>query len=324
MTSKNQTRNRAIVIILVIAGAYSVGLFGAFGFASPFGIDILSGDIQLPDGPMAPQKFTLAKRGTSTAVETATVYAHYDWNGNGMVDLGAYPDGEIEELASAATTGLVTTTVEYPIGKPVLYQIHKAGYEVETFSRTRSSLPAAHDGSALVVATIGLTLTDTMTTLVRVLGVGYLVTSTGDYDWDTSPPLDEPTFEFEATSVSTDAGLNEQAYTHWGTGDEYAGTVVAATFTNQDFIDLGVSGWSGFFVGATVTTVWWNTAGYFNDADKTGDEVFSLQFDLKITADGDITTIGMYNGMEMKNLLVGVLNTPIATHETDLDIDDGV
>lgn len=320
----NTTRNRAIIVIVILAAAYSVGIFKPLGVPSPFGIDILSGDINIDTGQMAPQKFTLAKRGTSTAVETATVYAHYDWNGNGMVDLGAYPEGEIEELASAATTGLVTTTVEYPIGKPVFYQIHKTGYEVETFSRVRSSLPSAHDGSALVVPSVYLTLTNTYTSLVRVLGVGYLATTTPVYDWDTDSPLDEPTFEFEATSVTTDAGVNEQPFTHWGTGDVYAGTVMAITMTNQDFIDLGISGWDGFFVGASNTVAWWNTAGFFDDADLSGDEVFSLQFDLKITADGDIAAIGLYNGMELKNLLVGVLNSPIATHETVIKCDDGV
>ena len=307
------------VVVVLIVGAY----FGPQ--INDFIGDVMGGNIS-PFDPVssasAPQKFTLSKRGTSTAVETATVYAWYDWDGNGMVDLGTYPDGEIEELASASTTGLVTTTVEYPIGESVLYQVHKSGYEVETFSRIRASLPAAYDGSALVVPSCYLTLTDTHTSLVRVLGVGYLVTESTDYNWSLNGA--DPTFEFEATSVSTDAGLNEQAYTHWGTGDVYAGTVVAATFTNQDWIDLGVTGWDGFFVGATTTTCWFNTAGYFNDADVDNDNVLGLQFDLAITADGDIATIGLYNGMELKNLLVGVLNTPIATHETNLDIDDGI
>lgn len=316
---KNKDR-RNIVVAAILIFAISMQM----GWLSGFGIDPLqipTGNIFNPvTGDTAPQKFTLYKRGTSTALAAATVYAWYDWDGDGAVDLGAYPEGEIEELTSATTTGLVTTVVEYPIGADVLYQVHLASYEVETFARSRDSLPSAYDGSALVVPSCYLTLTNTYTSLVRVAGVGYLVTSSTDYNYTLNG--DKPEFIFEATAVSTDAGNTEQAYTHWGTGIAYAGTVVAITCTNQDFIDLGLigSGFSDYFVGATNTICWFNTAGWFDDADITGDSVFELAFELSITAAGDIATIGIYQGMEQADLNVGALNTPIATVETDLDI----
>ena len=99
-----------------------------------------------------------------------------------------------------------------------------------------------------------------------------------------------------------------------------SGTVIVATFTNQDFIDLKPAGYHGVHIGAATTTVWWFTSGYFNDADQTGDEVFTLDFTMDISAAGDIATIGIYNDIEMSDLVIGVLGSAVVgTVETDLD-----
>lgn len=314
---KNTNRNWAIAIILVLGCAWGLGLFKPFGLQSPFGIDILSGDIRIDSGQRSPVKFTLTKRGTSTAVEAATVYAHYDWNGNGLVDLGEYPEGEIETLASAATTGLVTTSVEYPIGADILFQIHKTGYEVETFSRSRDTVPSAHDGSALVIPSCFLTLTDTGVSRVSINGE-LLVTATTDYNYTLSGA--EPQVEFKHTSTSTDSGINEKAYTDWSSGKNYAGTMVIATFTNDDFLDLVPSGFSGLFTDGTTYTVWWDVAGYFNDDGVTNDEIFRSYFNMDINDAGDIATIGMYNGIEAGDLAIGIIGSALGTSETGLDI----
>lgn len=317
MARKNQTRNRAIFVIALLAGLWMVGIFSPFGLDSPIGINILEGKIVPPVGQTAPHKFTLTKRGTSTAVESATVYAHFDWNGNGMVDLGEYPEGEIETLTSAATTGLVTTGVEYPIGRPILYQVHKTGYEVETFSRTRTSVPAAYDGSALVVPSCFLTLTDTGTSRVSINGE-LLVTATTDYNYTLSGA--EPSVEFVHTATSSDAGINEKAFTHWGNGKDYAGTMVIATFTVDDFLDLVPSGYSGMFTDGTTVTAWWDVAGYFYDADDASATRYTLDFALDINDAGDIATIGIYNGIESSDLGIGIIGTALGTYETGLDI----
>ena len=296
---KNRNRNIAIVVILIIAvGAVAMTPAGQQftadfvqmledGWNNLFGAGVITGKV-------AAQKFILYKRGTVTALADATVYAHYDWNGNGLVDLGEYPDGEIETLVSATTTGLVTTVLEYPVGRDALYQIHLATYEIETFARARDSIPAAHDGSALSVPACYITLTDTGVSRVSVNGE-LLVTASTDYNYTLSGA--NPSVEFVHTATSSDAGINEQAFTHWGTAKVYAGTFLGVIFLNQDFIDLNPDGYSGVFIGATNTYVWYFVDGYFNDAEITGDERYSLFHTLTITAAGDYANIGLYNGV---------------------------
>jgi hypothetical protein len=310
------SRNMAIGFVVL---ALVVGV--AFGPQIMEYVNGLSGGTFVPppsSGQYAPQTFTLYKRGTSTVVTSAPVYAWYDWDGDGAVDLGEYPSsGEIETLTSDGTSGVVTTAVEYPIGADVLYQVHGSGYEVETFARVRSSIPSGWDGDALSVANVHITLTDTGTSRVSINGE-LLVTSTTDYNYTASGA--EPQVEFKHTSTSTDSGVCEQAFTHWGTGKVYAGTMVIATFTTADFLDLVPDGYDGMFNDGTTATVWWNTAGYFNDADVTNDEIFRLYFNMDINDAGDIATIGIYNGIEVSDLAIGIIGSAIGTYETGLDI----
>jgi len=307
----NRNRNIGIVVVALILVVTFQGQIMA-GLGSLFG-----GNIFLPDEGSAPQTFTLTKRGTSTVITSATVYAWYDWNHNGAVDLGEYPSGEIETLTSDGTSGVVTTSVEYPINQDVLYQIHASGYEVETFARQRTSIPSGWDGDALSVANCFLTLTDSGSTRISINGE-LLVTSSTDYNYTLSGA--EPTAEVVHTATTGDAGISEKAFVHWGTGKSYAATAIIATFTNQDFIDLKVSGMSGYFVGSTTTTVWWFVDGYFNDADVTGDERYSFNFAMDISDAGDIATIGIYNGIEESDLAIGVIGSALGTYETDIDI----
>ena len=299
----------AVTVVLAILLGPSLIDMVSTGSTNPF--------IPPTTGEVSQHKFTLTKRGTATAVEGATVYAWYDWNKDGAVNLGEYPEGEIETLTSATTTGLVTTAMEYPIGEEVLYQIHKSGYEVETFARARASIPAAHDGSALVVPSCFLTLTDTGATRISINGE-LLVSGSTDYNYTLSGAT--PSAEVVHTATTGDAGITEKAFTHWGTGKVYAGTMLIATYTNQDFIDLKPDGYSGVFIGPTTTTVWYNVDGYFNDADVTGDERYSMFFNFDISAAGDIATIGLYNGIEVSDLNIGVLNTQLGTYEDNIDI----
>jgi len=303
----------AIAIVLFIGATYAPQInefiVSITGGTNPFTPEVT--------GEVAPHKFTLSKRGTTTAVETATVYAWYDWNSNGLVDLGVYPTGEIETLASAATTGLVTTSIEYPIGKEVLYQVHKAGYEVETFSRTRGSLPSAYDGSALSVQACFLTLTDTGASEIRI-GGELLVTESTDYNFTLSG--DEPTAEVTHVSDTGDSGITEQAFTHWGTGKDYAGTFLGLTMLQADFAKLQPKSFSGAYTDGTNYYVWYFTDGYFNDAEVTGDQRFIMSFGLEISAAGDLAIIGFYNGVEASDLELGMWNTVLGTEETNIDI----
>lgn len=270
----------------------------------------------------APHTFTLYKRGTSTVVETADVYGWYDWNGNGLVDLGTYPEGEIEELASAATTGVVTTSLNYPIGESVLYQVHKTGYEVETFSRVVNYLPNAHDGSALPAGDIRLTLTGDGVTSMRI-GDVTCVTASGDYNVTAEGGEDEPMVEVYFKSNVTDSGINEKAFTHWGTGKDYAGTFMGLTVTQADFPLLGISGYDGIFTDGTDYFIWFYVDGYFDDAAVTNDQRFSVFFDLDISAalsESDFDIIGFYNGVEKDDVAIGQWNTVLGESETDIDV----
>lgn len=308
-------RNMAIGVVCL---ALIIGV--AYGPQIADFVSNLTGGTFIPPvtGEKSPQSFTLYKRGTSTVVTSAPVYAWYDWDGDGAVDLGEYPqDGEIETLTSDGTTGVVTTSVEYPIGKEVLYQVHGSGYEVETFARVRSSVPAGWAGDALTVPNVFITLTDTGASRISINGE-LLVSGTTDYNYTLSGA--QPTAEFVHTATTGDAGISEKAYTDWGTGKVYAGTMLIATFTNQDFIDLNPDGFTDLFIGPSTTTVWWNVAGYFNDADVTGDERYSIFFNLDISAAGDIATIGLYNGIELSDLKIGVIGSALGTYEDNIDI----
>ena len=260
---------------------------------------------------------SIYKRGTTTAIASVEVYAWYDWDGNGAVNMALYPAGEIEQLVSSAT-GVVSTSVSYPIGRDVLYQCHVATYESETFARNRAELPPAHAGAALSVPNVYMTLTDTGVTRININGE-LIATGTPDYNYTLSGST--PDVMFRHTSTSTDSGINEKAYTHWGTGLSYGGTFIGATFTNQDWIDLDCNGYDGVFIGATTTYVWWFTDGYFNDASTTSDDIFTLTFcNMDIDAAGDIATIGLYNTCETEDIESGDWTTVIGTSETGLDI----
>jgi len=313
--TNNQIKLVAAIALVLFVGATFAPQINEFivnitGGANPFEFDPVAGEV-------APHKFVLTTRGTVTALAGADVYAWYDWNGNGLVDLGVYPTGEIETLSSAATSGLVTTAVEYPIGQAVLYQVHKAGYEVETFSRIRATIPNAHDGSALSVYGCALTTTDTGATEIRI-GGNLLVTESTDYNFTYSG--DEPTAEVTHVSDTGDAGITEQAFTHWGTGKAYAGTFLGITMLQADFAKLQPKGFSGAYTDGTNYYVWYFTAGYFNDADVAGDQRFTMAFGMEISAAADLAIIGFYNGVEASDLELGMWNTVLGTEETNIDI----
>ncbi len=310
--------NSWLVLLLVVGCGLAVDQILLDGVVLDAAFDLFDGGIggNVYDGQMAPQKFITYKKGTNTAIVSVEGYAWFDWDADGAVDLGEYPQGEIESLTGDGTSGLITTQIAYPVGQEVFYQLHSSGYEVTQIARTVTSVSAGYDGSAIGVPHAFLMLTDTGASRVSVDGV-MLVTSSTDYNYTLGTT--EPVLTFRHTSVSTDAGLSSPLYTHWSTGKTYSGTLVVATFTNQDFIDLHPEGYDGVHIGAATTTIWWFTSGYFNDADQVGDDVFLLTFSMDISAAGDIATIGMYSDIEMNELEIGVLNTPIATHETDLD-----
>ena len=314
-----ENRQLGVIILVILGVAFAMGAFGSITIGDVT-IDPIGGED--PDDNVStsfsPHDFTIRKKGVGTALTSIPVFAWYDWNENGLVDIGniAEDAGEIEHLTSDSSTGLVTTVIEYPIGESVLYQVQASGYNYETFSRVRNSVPSAWNGDALSVTDCSVALIDTGDSRVSVDG-SLLVTATTDYNYTAGST--EPAVTFRHTSTTTDSGISQAAYTNWDNAKQYSGVIVAMTFTNQDFVDLDPDGSYGIFIGASETTIWYNVDGYFNDAGSTGDEVFLHMFNFDITGEGDIATIGMYQGIELDDLAKGKLNTPIGTYETNLD-----
>lgn len=308
----------AVLFLIILGGGILFGpqILNALGLGGG-GFDPFDPDPPAQD--TVAHKFYVYKRGTSTAVSAPTVYAWYDHDGDGAVDLGEYPNGEIETLAGT-TDGLVTSSVEYPIGEDVYYQVIDSSYETEIFVRSRDSIPNAHDGSALAVTNVFLTLTDTGSSRVTTTGAGLLVTSSGDYNYTTHGTT--PRCTFQHTATSTDAGVWEDGWTHWGNGKVYAPSFVGMTMTSLDFGDLvpDMSYWDGVYNDGTTAYLWKNVPkAYFYDADDDGAAIFEHVWYFNINDAGDIATIGIYNGVETEDQIIGVWGSAIGTYETDLD-----
>jgi hypothetical protein len=333
---KRKIGNGTLAVILI--AAVLVGTYSAPYIAGGINqlIAFFSGNnggniIDDPNQQFAPQTWTLYKRGTTTAIAGAEVYAWFDWDGNGLVKLGEFQGfdeanqlvgGEIETLSSAATTGVVTTSIEYPVGKFVSYQIHASGYNVETVKRSVISVPPAFDGSALSVQNVYLTAIMAGTSSVAVDGTT-LVTDSGDYNYTAGST--SPVCTFRHTPAASDTGLVEVGYTHWGTGKVYAGACVIMTMTEQDFIDLApdTSYWDKTInLAGTVTMVKFLSAlpEFWYDANDDGNGAWEYGFAIgPITAAGDIATIGLYRGILMSSLDAGVIGSALGTYETGLD-----
>lgn len=307
--------NTWVLLALILCGGFAIDQLFLEGQITT-GITSLFVGKNKYDGETAAMKFIPYKKGTTTAIVSVEAYGWFDWDSDGAVDLGEYPLGEIETLTGDSSTGEIETQLGYPVGGEVFFQLHSSSYEVLQIVRSVSSVPNGYDGSALGVPHAFMLLTDTGASRVSVDG-SLLVTSSTDYNYTAGTT--EPVCTFRHTATSDDAGISSPQYTHWSTGKTYSGSIVIATFTNQDFIDLHPDGYSGVHVGGSTTTVWWFTTGYWNDADQTGDDVFLLSFNMDISAAGDIATIGMYSDVEIDDLEIGVIGSAIGTYETDLD-----
>ena len=289
----------------VLQTPYLIGMFGGTDVVNPF-------DPADPDAQYCSQYFTLYKEGTTTALASASVYGWYDWDGDGTVDLGAFEgisadgvlvNGEIESLTSAATTGLVTTAVEYPVGELVSYQIHLADYEKNTFTRARNSLPIAHDGSALSVTAIYLRLSAAGQGYASETNTGNLVTATeyagGTYGFT-------PTIEIKCISNTTDSGFSEVEYYDWSNGKHYTGQFVGITMTTQDFIDGNPSGFDFVFPGASNYFMIMWVGSHFDDDGVSGDQTFALgELNMVMTADCNMT-VGFYSGILWDSAMLGI------------------
>jgi len=292
---------------------------------------------------LSPWTATLVKEdAVATKVANADAFVWFDWNQDGVMQRSTFEgivdgelvNGEIEQLASAATTGVVTSGYDYPIGEYFYFQIVVASYQTEVFKKVMIG-SRNFDGSAKSVGNIHIRATDASATdRISTTGAGLLVTSSGDYNYTlygTTPKL-----TFRHTAVTTDAGFSSQthadfddatSWTHWGNGKVYAATFVGMVMTNQDATDLDpdVAGfWDERIPGATNTIfIKWITDvedGLFYSSDDSGPAIYEFDFYFDINADGDIASIGVYQDVELDDALIGQWGSAyLGTYETDLD-----
>ena len=333
----SNTQLAVFAIVLVVGGTYfapQIMQLGEDVYTFVFPGDDGGGTGYDPTMDFASHSFILYTNGNSTVVESAAVYAWYDWDGNGLVKLGEFTGisggvlggGEIETLSSAATTGVVTTSVEYPIGEFVSYQVHKSGYEVMTFERVRSSIPNAHDGSALAVTNCHL-IASADTTASVLAGTTLMVSGTTDYNYTLSGT--QPMCTLRLTPAVTDSGIEGKGYTHWGTGKVYGDSFIGMAMLTADANVLGAdpADWDEIVNDGTYTLFkkfFVNLPEFFYDADDTGLGIYEFKFQLGygdgITGDGDIYQIGVWSDVLATSLGVhGNWGSADGTLEDNLD-----
>jgi hypothetical protein len=232
----------------------------------------------IPDndtGAMAPISFEVQKAGAVGTHPSATAYVWYDWDGNGQVGLGAYPDsGEIETV-SLGTDNRITTGEFYPVGASVWFQLHAASYQVIEVSRKVPAPVIGWDGTtALSVSAVQMVLLDTAIT-VTASAVGTLGTVTIDTSTDYNSTLNgvNPTITFRITCGTDDAGIGQPSYRDWSTGLSYHGSFFAFDVALTDKSDFTVGGTAFDYIGDDGTNAWyvWDIPNIFNDAGITTD-----------------------------------------------------
>ena len=304
----------AVILGTFIAAPYAIEFFGlgtgSVGWTPP----------PPGEGEFAPHTFVIAKEGTVTAVPDVAVYAWFDWDGDGEVDLGAFEgvsadgvlaNGEIETLAAVATTAVVTTAVEYPIGEAVSYQCIIASYEIAVYQRTRSTLPSAYDGSALAVSNIYMRASPAGQLYASEDNTGNLI-STVEYDgsaWGI-----EPTIDIKLVANTTDSGTLETSYYDWSNGKHYTGQFLGITVTDQDFLDMQPLGFDEHIVGSSnhFLIIW--IGSHFDDDGVTGDSSFALaSITMYLTGDCNMT-VGQYSGILWESAMLGIWGS---TYETN-------
>lgn len=316
----------AIGVTLVIVGGSFVGVMAQLaGMNNPVGdfwFSVFGDGGELPtDQQYAKVALDTQKKGAEATDPATTAYVWYDWDGDGQVDRGAYPDeGEIETVG--AVSGLCTTTAKYPIGQTIWFQLHASGYQVMEISRVVPTPGAGWNGeTALTVPAAQMILLDTSISVsVTATGTGgsvAMVTSSGDYNYTTYGT--SPSIDVLITCATADAGIGQSSYNHWVTGKSYHGTFLAikmvltekanVVFSDYDYIgDDGTSQW----------VVWDITERIFNDADLDDDGDYTLEFSLTIVGAFDWDEINIYDNVLETNFGQFAFGTADG-QETDLD-----
>jgi hypothetical protein len=325
-----------IIVVAMIAGvgtylAYQAGYLSFLGLAPG---TIEGKPVDLGEEETARFSVVIDKedaQGSLIASETAWIYC--DWNGDGVMKrdtfmgystTGGLVLGEIEPASSVATTALLTSPSQYPIGRTIWVFVdtgkdsggrtYQVAYASFVLSGTKDSNGVIHMGNVYARAT------DDAVTYAGLVGATAIDDST-DYNYTLNGAEHE--FSLRVSLVTSDAGFNSATnptfytgagpWTHWGNGIEYAPTYVGFYLTNQDFIDLGVdtTGFDLVYQGATNTYCAifldsFDQNEFFYDSDLTTAPTTEFNFAVDITGAGAIVYIGVYQDVKWSNFVLGI------------------
>jgi hypothetical protein len=327
-----------IGIILVAMGVGAITyigyLNGAFAFIGLTPAAIEGKPVVIEGQELARFSVVLDKEdsaGSLVASETAWIWC--DWNGDGVMQrdtFGGYSDagglvgGEIEPCSSAATTALLTSPSQYPVGHTIWLFVDTgkdAGgrdYQIKYHSLV---LQGSKDTSGVIhMGTVYLRATEDALDYAGLVGITSIDDGT---DYNATLYGTDATFELRMTFATSDAGFSSSVsssfytgsgpWTHWGNGIEYAPTYIGFYMTNQDFIDLGMdtTGFDLVYQGASNTYCAMfitpaDEANTFYDSDLTTAPSYSLSFGVSITATGAFTYIGVYQDVKWSNFVLGI------------------
>lgn len=291
---------------------------------NPFAADVTP-DVDIDIEGIELSRFTgvLCKEdNVATKVTEEPVYIWHDWNQDGVMQRspflgivdGELLGGEIEQDSSTATYGVFTSPSEYPIGRVIWLFIDDEGEDYQmTYHKFAMTGTAHTDGTAKSIGNVFCRATDDAATYAGLVR-GIAIDDGTDYNYTLNGASGE--FEIRVTWATSDAGINSQTspdfysgsgpWTHWGSGKEYAPDFIGGYCSNQDATDLGLDNgdFDFFYQGASNTYFakflddYDDDPNLFYDSDLDSAPTFKFTFDVDISAVGELTYVGIFQGVE--------------------------
>lgn len=301
------------IMALVVVLMFGVGM--VYGNQIILGISEILGGSTGTDpitGTGEYSRFTgvaVAEDSPTTKIQSEVLCAWYDWNGD-----GAFSFSEVEQIDTAATTGIFTSGKEYPIGLPIYIQLDDAGEEYQTQIKTVQMAGTKNsDGSAKSLGNLAFRATDDGALSYYGLVGGKSIDDGTDYN-ATLDGADEQLVVFVELATA-DAGFDSQTNSAFGADSQHswlsekemAPTFFGMYMTNQDAIDLGLSPseFDYYHVGATNTfcAIYVSSvgdgSGEFYDSDASNAPTWEVSFGVEITASGALIYAGMFQDVEL-------------------------
>jgi hypothetical protein len=342
---KREISASGVILIILVSAIVGVGFYVAYindAFAyfglSPGNVSPGGGGQPVDLGTQETSLFSvvLAKEGApATLITSETAAIWCDWNGDGVMQTDTFTGydvdtglsgGELEPAASAATTAVLTSPSQYPIGVPIWIMVDTGkdsggrDYQVSYAKVTMTGHPHT-DGSAISMGVVYCRATDDAVDYAGLM-MGTAVDDSTDYNYTAHGT--SGTFELRCLLSTQFLGVASQtnptfyagsgSYYNWVDGINYAPTFIGFYMTTQDFIDLGAdtTGFDLVYQGASNTycaifldSFDSNPALFYSASDTTA-PTFTFSFGVSITAAGAITYIGLYQDVKWSNFVLGI------------------